>query len=792
MRTHLGSLNRILELDLTRMVSVAFEVSDTDRTLYLGGKGLGLKLIYDRQPPGADPLGPDNMVAIMPGVLSGTGAPCSGRFAALTKSPLTGLMLSSSCGGPFGIALKTAGWGGLLIKGEAAGPTIVEIDESGATFLDGAHLWGKDTVHTRRELGEGKNRGVLTIGPAGENLVRFANVASGDRFFGRGGLGAVMGAKKLKAIAATGGTVAIGPADPEAFKKAKKRALAYIRSNPWTSREFTRFGTAVNLKTTNEAGILPVNNFSAGSHPDAAKITGEAIAENHETRHHTCKPCSILCGHTGTFGGRVMPAPEYETLGLMGSNLGIFDPEAIAGLNRIAAEEGMDTISAGGVLGWAMEAGEKGIFPTALRFGDADGAALLLRDIAAKKDLGGDLAEGVKRVSEKYGGEAFAVHVKGLEMSAYDPRGAVGHGLAYAVANRGGCHLSAFVVGLEIFFRLLNPRSTRAKPEFTRFLESLTSAVNSLQTCMFTTFAYLFEAPLTKYTPRPLLALLMQYLPGAAIALTDVGLYPMLWSSVTGMPLSSRKFMEAGDRITVLERHMNVREGLTGEMDTLPPRILNEGGGVPLDKMVPAYYSLRGYDRQGIPEGKTLSALGISAPGGGKASTPGTPHLLMSNRLKKLWVIAGAFLMGRTFQSASARDPEIQRELETLPEGFSAAIEVEPGVLKAVFVKTGGKMSFRGLKGGPTDLTMTFTSLESAFMVFSAQMGPVTAFARHRVRLSGDLAAAMALIRCINIVEAYLFPRFILKKILKRPPEMGMKRQLWRIRAYLLGIPFGL
>ncbi len=613
-KTIVGAAGRVLEVDLTARAFAVREVSAADRAQYLGGKGLGLKLLYDRMTPGVDPLGPENMIAVMPGVLMGTGAPCSGRFAAVAKSPLTGLMVSSSCGGPFGMELKTSGWGGLIISGASESPVVVEIDENGATFADGGPLWGMRTTEARAALHERRGRGTMVIGPAGENGVLFANVASGDRFFGRGGLGAVFGAKKLKAVAANGGAFNIEPADRERFDRVRKRATAYIRRNPWTSSEFTKFGTAANVKVTNGAGILPVNNFTSGSHPHAARITGEAIARKHATTHHTCRPCSILCGHSGTFGGRVMASPEYETLGLLGSNLGIFDTNKIAELNLICAEEGMDTISAGGVLGWAMEAGEKGLFPTPLRFGSADEVISALRDIASSRDAGAELRLGVRRLSEKYGGKEFAIHVKGLEMSAYDPRGAVGHGLAYAVANRGACHLSGFVVGLEVFFGLLDPRATRGKARFTKFLESLSSGVNSLQTCLFTSFAYLFESPATKYTPKPLLSLLMRNLPAVAIAATDVSLYSDLWSSVTGIPLTGREFLKAGDRITVLERLMNVREGVTSEDDTLPPRLLDGADGVPLARMLPSYYRLRGYGPDGAPTARKLASLNIGAP----------------------------------------------------------------------------------------------------------------------------------------------------------------------------------
>ncbi len=229
-----GTSNRILEIDLTSEHMKEFQVTDNDRKLYLGAKGLGLKLLFERLRPGIDPLGQDNYLAFMMGVLMGTGAPCSGRFAALTKSPLTGIMLTSSCGGPFGMAYKTAGYDGLLISGKSEKPIVLEIDSKGVQFQDAAHLWGKDTLETQEALSSDKKDGVLAIGPAGENRVLYANIASGHRFLGRGGMGAVMGAKNLKAIVARGGTYRILPHDPDKFKAVCKKATQYIKANKYS------------------------------------------------------------------------------------------------------------------------------------------------------------------------------------------------------------------------------------------------------------------------------------------------------------------------------------------------------------------------------------------------------------------------------------------------------------------------------------------------------------------------------------------------------------------------------
>ncbi len=616
MQEIVGTSNKGLEVDLSTGKSKEFTISAGDRAMYLGGKGLGLKLLFDRMPPGIDPLGEDNVLAFMPGVLMGTGAPCSGRFDAVTKSPLTGIMVSASCGGPFGMALKTSGWDALLVRGKAKKPVYLYIDSKGAQVRDAGKLWGKDTRATGAALE--KEGGSVVIGPAGENLVRYANICSGRRFLGRGGMGAVMGSKNLKAIVARGNEFRIVPANKAKFEKARKLLNKYINANRVTAGSYRSFGTNANVNLSNAAGILPVRNFTGGTHGEAHKISGETIQERFDTKYHTCKPCSILCGHKGTFNGKERSVPEYETTGLLGSNLEIFDPVAISEWNEICSLMGMDTITAGGTIAWAMEAAEKGLFKSNLRFGSTEGVSQALRDIALLKGAGKDLALGSKALSLKYGGTDFAIHVKGMEMAAYDPRGCYGQGLSYAVANRGACHLSTSLFTLEAYFDMASPKAARGKATMVKFFENIYAAVNSLHICHFTAFAVFLEPPLVKYTPVPLLKLLTQNLTPVALSVMDVSLWPELWSSVTGMRLGMLKFKKTGERIHVLERYMNTREGISRKDDTLPGRLLNEartfdttGKKVPLGRMLDRYYRARGYDANGIPRAGTLKRLGI-------------------------------------------------------------------------------------------------------------------------------------------------------------------------------------
>lgn len=612
-----GTSNRILEVDLSTKSFSVYNVTEEELRLYLGGKGLGLKLLYDRMKPGIDPLSEENMIAIATGAFMGTGAPCSGRFAAVTKSPLTGIMTSCSCGGPFGMALKTSGWDGMIIKGKAKNPTYLYVDSKGVEFRDAKKLWGKDTQTTQEEILKDAG-GAMAIGPAGENLVRFANVASGHRFLGRGGMGAVMGSKNLKAVVAKGGEFKIVPVNKKKFEKAKLKAINYINRNDISAGSYRNFGTNANVNLNNAAGILPVRNFTGGNHGEAHKISGETMAERFKTTFSTCKPCTILCGHKGNINGEIRQIPEYETVGLLGSNLEIFDPVAISEFNEICTKMGMDTITAGGTIAWAMEATERGLFKSNLKFGSTEYIAETLKDIAYTKGIGKDLAMGSKFCAKKYGGEDFAIQVKGMEMAAYDPRGAFGQALSYAVANRGACHLSSTAFVLEAYMDLIEAYSFRSKASLVKYQENLICSINSLQTCLFTAFPYELETPLMKLSPKFVLKFCMNLMAGIAMRFVDISLWPEMWSGITGKRLGMTAFLKAGERIHVLERLMNCAEGISRKDDTLPDRLLNEfrkcdtkKRSIPLDKMIDRYYFVRGYDKNGIPKESTIKKLKI-------------------------------------------------------------------------------------------------------------------------------------------------------------------------------------
>ncbi len=622
MKTIIGESRRFLDIDLSTLSSSVFSPDEACLRDYLGGKALGLKLFYDRRKEGLaalDPLGPGNILAFMMGSFIGTGAPCSARFAGVTKSPLTGLMVGSSCGGPFGMACKTAGWDGILVHGRAEKPVLVRIDENGAGFEDASGLWGLGTDETQRRIVDNPRQGALVIGQGGENGVLYAGIRSGSRFLGRGGMGAVMGAKNLKAIIATGRSFSIEPADPAAFAKWNAIARKHINRNPFIL-SYRAYGTNYGVNPGVKAGYAPVHNFRDRTDERCKALSGEAMAERYHTTHAACAPCTILCGHKGTYpDGKVRHIPEYETIGLWGGNIMNFNPDLVAEWNDIMNDLGLDTISCGATVSWAMEAAEKGLRPSKLAFGKTDNIASILHDIAHRVGEGVELSLGSRRLAQRYGGLDFAAQVKGLEMAAYDPRAGWGQGLNYAVANRGGCHLNAYPIALEAIFRYIPPYSRMGKASWVAFFEDLFDAINATQTCQFTGFGYLLEPLVAKHTPRFLLKLAMTYLPDVAQLVLDWGALSGLVGAITGRRTTRRGFLLVGRRSHVLERHMNVIMGVKSADDTLPARFLTEAetkhpdrSVVPIVPMVKAYYRKKGYDSDGAPTARLLSRLGIT------------------------------------------------------------------------------------------------------------------------------------------------------------------------------------
>lgn len=622
-----GYAGRILEVDLAKQ-SFAFRPLDEETArLYIGGKGYGTRLLYDMTDAGIDALGPLNPLIFATGPLNGSVAPQSNRFAVVCKSPLTGGIGNATCGGSFAYGMKRAGIDILVLKHQSERPVRLEIDgdKGSVTFLDATDLWGKGTYATQEILGRKKYHAV--IGPAGENLVRYAGIVSNERIAGRTGVGAVMGSKRLKAITVAGSRK-LEMDDPDTFKEYTSWVREHFRDHPVLGESLKRFGTGGIVATTNARNIIPTHNFKYGHFKDAMKVSGQYM-EDHELKgvKSSCIHCPVTCGRDVEVEGigRVK-GPEYETLALLGTNLDIGDLKKVSEWNYHADDLGMDSISLGAVLGFAMELRERDMLAIDLQFGDPTGITELIKDIGHRRGIGDDLAEGVKRMSEKFGGAGFAPHVKGLELSAYDPRGSYAQGVEYATTNRGGCHVQGASMYLESVGPLtINPQNLKLKADIPVVQQNLACAINSMVLCIFTTYGMIpkqiHEMDPNSFAYKVITTAFENSGPLMRILMGIKG-KPMMWfekwlTHITGTTFSGGHLQEIGARIFNLERMYNLREGLTAEQDTLPDRILHEPtfkgmtSGHPLDQLLPRYYRNRGWDAHGIPLDRTLEKLQV-------------------------------------------------------------------------------------------------------------------------------------------------------------------------------------
>jgi len=590
-----GYSGKMLEINLTTSKVKNFFPNEKRLRTFIGGKGLGARILVDELEPGADPLGPENPLLFATGPLTGTRAPTSGRFCVVTKSPATGLFLDSQVGGWFGPEMKFAGYDLIIIKGKASKPVYLLIENDKVTIEDASELMGKGIFETEETLKK-RHPGVRvgSIGPAGEHLVKFACIGFDlYRQAGRGGAGAVMGAKGLKAIAIKG-DMEVRYADERRFETLVKEAHQVVRNNDTIALR-TKYGTPLWVNPMNEAGLLPTKNFSKGSFQKAEEISGETMKERIWVKNKACFGCPIACGKLtevkeGKYKGAIVEGPEYETLALMGSNCEIDSVEAIAMMNMICDDLGLDTISTGNVLAFAMECHERGIIKEDLEFGHADAAIEMIKKIAYRKELGDLLAEGVKKSSQEIGkgSEKFAMHVKGLEVPGYDPRGAWGMALAYATSDRGACHQRAWTVSEEIAGKLGVPHSTRGRAKLVKEKQDERSCCFSLVICDFAPF--------------------------------DGELVVQMLNAATGFDFTVDEYLKTGERIWNLTRMFNVREGVTRKDDILPPRFLEEKldkmdekviTSENLDIMLNEYYQLRGWNDDGIPTKEKLEELGL-------------------------------------------------------------------------------------------------------------------------------------------------------------------------------------
>ncbi len=630
-----GYTGRVLEVDLTTRTVSDYPWSDNDRRATFGGKIMAAQILYDRLKAGTDPLGADNIVVISTGPLNGTGAPSTSRFNVSALSPLTGIVASSNCGGSFGVYMKKAGIDALVIHGAAAAPVWLEVADADITFHDAGDVWGMRTTEAQEALAATieEKAGTLVIGPAGENGVLYASLHSDERAAGRTGMGAVLGAKNLKGLAAHG-TQRVEIADKDAFRAHIKKWSATLKSHPMTGDLLPKYGSGGFLPEMQKLGIVATSNFRRGRFKDASKISGQTMAAGRLVSTMGCLSCPIRCGRVVEVDGRRVKGPELETLVLLGSNLENSDLGLICELNLLLDELGMDTMTAGVTISLAMELVERGKVDWSLGFGDASGLAELIQDIAYRRGIGDELAEGSRRLGARYGASAYAMNVKGLELAAYEPRGAVGHGLGYATSNRGGCHLNGgYVVALEGLGVRMKGRSTRGKAGLTAMFQDLMEAVSAAGACLFTTYAVL-PAPLVRGAKGPVGVVtrgvlsvsggLLHVLRGLPRGLLGIPL-PLLphlraMELVTGERIGFGRFWEVGERGYTLERELALRFGVTASDDTLPDRQLNErldeddpNSVVPIEKLRTDYYRHRRWDSEGRPTSKLRDQLGIEA-----------------------------------------------------------------------------------------------------------------------------------------------------------------------------------
>ncbi|HSW11080.1 MAG TPA: aldehyde ferredoxin oxidoreductase family protein [Bacillota bacterium] len=580
---------KILRIDLTSGTSRTEELDGDWARQYLGGKGLGARYFAAAVPAGTDPLSPANRVVLMTGPLGGTIAPCTGRLSITTRSPATGTILESGIGGTMGPEIKFAGFDGIILGGRADRLVYAVVDDRSVSLRDAGHLRGKGAhaveLALKSELG-GDFR-VIAIGQAGENLVPMACLTSElYRQAGRGGAGAVFGAMNLKALCVRG-TNPVRVPDIAEFMRV---VTALTREDCFSDVNLgmRTDGTPQLVDASNAAGILPTRNFQDGMFEGAGRINSDQL-KKHRRRKNACFACTLACGNYTRMGQSVVEGPEYETLALAGSNCGIDDLEAIVRFNAACDDHGIDTISAGNAIAFAMELTERGIHDFGLRFGETELYAQIPRLIALRTGIGAELARGVRHLAERYGGRDFAMEVKGLEVPGYDPRGAWGMGLAYATSDRGACHMRAWPVADEAYGPV-DPFTIEGKAELVIRGQHYNAAKFSLIVCDFWAIA-----------------------PSRLAELATV---------CVGRKITPEELDLVGERIYNLTRLFNVEAGFRREHDCLPERFFREPlkSGRPagriypraeFDKLLARYYELRDWDEQGVPrEGKRIQ-LGL-------------------------------------------------------------------------------------------------------------------------------------------------------------------------------------
>lgn len=589
-----GYAGKIAWVDLTKGTIDIRETPTDLKREYLGGRGFGTKIISDAMDPLVDPLSPENMFVLAAGPTTGISIPLSSRYEVSTKSPLNNTLMSANSGGTFGWKLMKAGFDAVVFVGRSPKPVYLYLNEGSAELRDASSYWGKNVDETTdallSDLGD-KMAKVACIGQAGENQSLLACLMNDkNRAAGRGGAGAVLGSKNLKAIVATG-NIKLKAADEVRLKAVKERVQAKLDENG-ICQALTAYGTAVLVNIVNENYILPTKNFQSAHFEKAENISGERMAETILKKNAGCFACTVKCARVCEVDGVYGEGPEYEPLWAFGANLGIDDLKVIAKASYECNRLGLDAIGTPTSIACAMEMREKGYINEGPKFGEADGIIDLVRQIALREGFGAELTDGSYRFAERHGHPELSMSVKKQDLPAYDPRGLQGHGLSYATSNRGGDHVYGYMVSPEVLGspEKLDPYINDGKAAWVRTFQDFTAAIDASGMCLFSSFA---------------------------LDATD---YADLTAATTGIDLDAAAFLKIGERIWNLQKLFNIKVGYTKADDTLPKRLLTEPlkEGAPKGRvwerepLLSEYYSVRGWDADGVPTEEKLRELGLA------------------------------------------------------------------------------------------------------------------------------------------------------------------------------------
>jgi aldehyde:ferredoxin oxidoreductase len=598
-----GFHGRLLHIDLSTEQSFWVDIEKSRLRAFLGGIGLGASLLYEYAPPGVEPFSPGNPLIFTSAPLVGTGLTTTAKYAVVTKSPLTGFIADSLSSSYFALELKRVGVDALVITGRAAAWSYIFIDNGQVKFHNAERLRGKSPLESeaavRAELGAPAAR-VAAIGKAGENLVRFATISNEGRHAGRGGVGAVMGSKHLKAVALCGDrvtAVADLPGIERIADALRQRSLSSVTD------KYRRIGTVANLAVFNRLGALPTRNFQQSTFDQADPLSGESLTENNFSRRHGCAACTIRCERLFKALDGSEQRLEYETLFALGPLCGVNNPDVVLEAARLCDLYGLDTISTGGTLAWAMESNERGLLAECehLRFGQTDAFLATIPAIAERRGLGALLGEGSRRAAIEIGKDSahWAMHVKGLEMPGYEPRSLKSMALGLAVSPRGACHNRSGAYEADFSGAVDRFHADPNRGRLVSETEDFAALLDSLIVCKFLRKCF------------------NDFYSEAA----------ELLSKVTGWTISDTELLRTGARIHTIKKLFNIREGWQAQDDWLPQRLLSEtlptgvGAGIGLSpdelrQMIRSYYLARGWDENGLVPAKKLAELGLQSHSG--------------------------------------------------------------------------------------------------------------------------------------------------------------------------------